>query len=96
MSNAVAAKPTGLNRLKKPAVEITVKHSEPDEDDKEKDPEYDEWQLKDHASTLAKAEEIKNDPKLMKALAPHIEKKAKAYKSLNQLRRKAAMLPKSE
>lgn len=97
MSIAVAAKPTGLARLKaaKPSVEVTVKHGEPDEDDKEK-PEWDDWQLKDHADTLARAEEIKANPKLMEALKPHIEKKAKAYKSLNQLRKRAAMLPKGE
>lgn len=84
--------PKGLGRLQKPAVSVTIAH-EPDADDK-KDPEWSEYQLKDHADTLAKAEEIKAHPELMKALKPHIERKAKAYKSLAQLRRKAAMLPK--
>jgi hypothetical protein len=51
-----------------------------------KNGKYDEWFLEDAARTLLRAEEIKTDKKLMKALQPHLNKKAKAYKSLADLR----------
>lgn len=54
------------------------------------DKKYDDWELEDHARTLTKAEEIKSDPHLMKALQPHLEKKAKAYKSLSELKQMGA------
>lgn len=51
---------------------------------------YDDWELEDAARTLTQAEEIKADPHKMKALQPHLEKKAKAYKSLAQLKQMGA------
>ncbi len=94
--------PKGMGRLPMPkSVSVTVSHEDAADDgdgnDKEDmaDKKYDEWDLKNHADTLAKAEEIKADPHLMKALKPHLEKKAKAYKSLSQLRHKASMMPKA-
>lgn len=51
-----------------------------------KDGDYDKWEIESAVETLAKAEEIKADLKLMKALRPFLEKKAKAYKSLDELR----------
>jgi len=50
------------------------------------DGDYDEYELKEACETLAKAEEIKANPKMMKALQPMLEKKAKAYMSLSDLR----------
>lgn len=48
--------------------------------------EMDEYDLKCAADTLLKAEEIKADPKMMAALKPYLEKKAKAIKSIADLR----------
>lgn len=53
------------------------------------DGDYDEYELKEACETLAKAEEIKANPKLMKALQPLLEKKQKAYASLSDLREMA-------
>lgn len=51
---------------------------------------YDDWELDDACRTLAKAEEIKADAALMAAIKPLLEKKAKAYKSLAQLKQMGA------
>lgn len=53
------------------------------------DGDFDEYELKEACETLAKAEEIKANPKLMKALQPLLEKKQKAYSSLAELRQLA-------
>ena len=50
------------------------------------DGDYDKYEIEDAVKTLARAEEIKADAKLMKALRPELEKKAKAYYSLSELR----------
>lgn len=59
-----------------------------EKDKKEK--EYDKWELESACDTLTRAEEIKADSKLMAALGPYLEKKKKAFKSLDGLRRLAA------
>ena len=48
--------------------------------------EYDEYMCKDAVETLQKAEEIKSDAGLMKAIQPMLHKKVKAIKSLDDLR----------
>jgi hypothetical protein len=58
-------------------------------EDKEKSEEYSKWELEDACRTLQRAEEIKQDKKMMKALRPHLDKAAKAYKSLDELRKLA-------
>lgn len=47
---------------------------------------YDEYELEDAVRTLCRAEEIKADKKLMKALTPHLGKKVKAINSVAELR----------
>ncbi len=54
------------------------------------DKKYDEWEIDDACRTLHRAEEIKADSKLMAAVKPHLEKKAKAYKSLSELKQLGA------
>lgn len=51
-----------------------------------KDADFDEYELKEACETLAKAEEIKANDRLMRALQPMLEKKQKAYASLSDLR----------
>ena len=48
---------------------------------------YDKWELEDAVRTLERAEEIKMDKALMKALGPFIKDKKKAIMSLDQLRK---------
>jgi hypothetical protein len=50
------------------------------------DGDYEEHELKEACDVLARAEEIKANSKLMKAVQPLLEKKAKAYMSLSDLR----------
>ncbi len=47
---------------------------------------YDKYELDNAVETLQRAEEIKADKKLMKALGPHLAKKVKAITSVAQLR----------
>jgi hypothetical protein len=49
--------------------------------------ELDSYQLKDMAETLMKAHEIQGDPELMKQLEPLLKKKAKAVKSIADLKK---------
>lgn len=55
----------------------------------EKDGEYEEYELEEACKILAKAEEIKADAQLMKALKPLLEKKVKAHLSLQDLEKLA-------
>ncbi len=66
-------------------MEVIV-HGAPVNEKETKDKEYDEWKLRDACDTLLRAEEIKADPKLMKALQPYLDKKVKAYKSVADIR----------
>lgn len=52
----------------------------------EEKPEMDEYELSCKVRTLIEAEEIKQDAELMAKLKPMLEKKAKAVKSLADLR----------
>ena len=52
---------------------------------KVKEEKYDDWQVEDALSTLKKAEEIRADSKLMKLLAPKLNKQ---ITSLEELRSK--------
>jgi len=61
-------------------------NTSPVEAEEKKEGEYDEYKLQNSANTLIEAEEIKADPKLMEALKPYLEKKAKAYSSIAQLK----------
>lgn len=63
--------------------------AEPVEKEEAKE-EYDEWELRCKADKLLEAEEIKADSKLMAALRPYLEKKAKAIRSIADLREVAA------
>lgn len=69
-------------------------HAEPINTEEKKKEGYDEWELECKARTLLEAEEIKQDSKLMEALKPYLEKKAKAISSIAELkevaRKKAA------
>lgn len=56
-------------------------------DEEKKEKEFDEWELQSAADSLARAEEIKADAKLMAALGPYLEKKVASFKSLDQLRK---------
>lgn len=57
-----------------------------DGQDEETPPDH---QIEHWADTLMRAEEIKNDPKKMKHIGPHLEKKQKAIKSIADLRKRA-------
>ncbi len=46
---------------------------------------FDEFEIDDAARTLLRAEEIKQDPKLMEAVKPKLEKQAKAVVSAAQI-----------
>jgi hypothetical protein len=63
--------------------------AEPSEKEEGKEKGYEDYELDCKARTLMEAEEIKADPKLMAALKPYLEKKAKAINSLADLRSKA-------
>ncbi len=79
----------GLARLPKQVKVKIMGEVEPDPKDakegKEPSPPED-YELEDAARTLTRAEEIKADPHMMKHLGPHLAKKAKAYKSLSELK----------
>ncbi len=55
----------------------------------EKEKGYDSWELESAADCLLRAAEIKADTKMMAALGPVLDKKAKGMKTLNQLRKLA-------
>lgn len=61
--------------------EQTLKISIASETEAEK-PKYDEWEIKNAADTLLRAEEIKQDAELMALVAPEVEKRIKAVKGL--------------
>lgn len=50
------------------------------------DSKYDEWAVKSAAETLVRAEEIKQDSKMMKLVSKHITKQKKAIDSIEDLR----------
>lgn len=54
--------------------------------EEKKEGEYDKYELENACRTLQEAEEIRADEKLMAALKPMLEKKAKAINSIAQLR----------
>lgn len=56
----------------------------------EKKDGYEDHELEYKARTLLEAEEIKADAKLMAALQPYLEKKAKAITSIADLRKVAS------
>jgi hypothetical protein len=56
-------------------------------------PEFEKHEIEHMANTLMDAEEIKSNPKKMKHVRPHLAKKAKAIRSIADLRQRAAMLP---
>lgn len=60
--------------------------SKPMNAEEKKEGEYEDYELESKARCLMEAEEIKQDPKLMAALKPYLEKKAKAINSISQLR----------
>ena len=50
----------------------------------------DDYELKSKAQTLMDAAEIQADAELMKKLKPYLDKKSKAIKSLDDLRKRAS------
>ncbi len=56
--------------------------------EKKMEGKYDPEELQEKADTLMEAEEIKADHDLMKALSPYLDKKAKAVKSIADLKKK--------
>lgn len=53
----------------------------------EKEPKsYDKWEISGAADDLMRAEKHKKKPKLMKAVASHLEEKKRAITSIQQLR----------
>lgn len=50
------------------------------------DSKYDRWAVDNACRTLMDAEEIKQDPKMMKLVKPMIDKKAKTITSLQDLK----------
>lgn len=55
-------------------------------EDAMKDGKYDEWAVEDAARTLIRAEEIKQDSKMMKLVSKQIKKQKKAINSIDDLR----------
>lgn len=55
-----------------------------------KDGDYEEYELKEAVDCLARAEEIKKDDRLMKAIQPLLDKRARAYMTLSELRQHAS------
>lgn len=55
----------------------------------EEECEYSEWEIEDAYRTLKKAEEIKNDPALMKLVAEEYNEDVKAINSLSDLKKLA-------
>ncbi len=94
MSGAVPAKPRGLAKMQH--VKILAEVPPDDEGAEPGEETFDKWELEDAARTLTRAEEIKADSKLMASLKPHLAVKAKAYKSLSQLRQKADAMTATE
>lgn len=62
-----------------------IKAVEPDAD-KAKEPDFGEYEVKDAADTIMRAEEHKQNPKLMKHVQKHLSKKMKAIKSVQDIR----------
>ena len=52
-----------------------------DDDESEKE---DKWEIEDAVRTLARAEEIKGDAKMMKKLAPHLKNKIMSIEGLKK------------
>lgn len=52
-----------------------------------KDDKYEDWKVEDAASTLLRAEEIKQDSKMMSKVAPLLAKKKKAITSIADLKK---------
>ena len=63
---------------------------------KEKDKEMDDWEIKDSADTLLKAEVIKNNPKLMKKISKLFKEKKRAINSIEDLRKRRFELKEEE
>jgi hypothetical protein len=57
---------------------------------------YDDYEVKDAADTLMRAEEVKQNPHLMKHVHKHLGKKKKAIRSIQDLKDKAAELDQEE
>ena len=60
-----------------------------EEEGEESGKSFDKYEIEGWARTLIEAEEIKSDPKKMKAVNPLLEKKSKAINSIDQLRKLA-------
>lgn len=57
---------------------------------------YDDYEIEDAVRTLIRAEEIKQDPKLMKACSSDLAKKVKAIKSVAQIKAKTSSFGKDK
>jgi len=55
-----------------------------------------DYEISSAADTLMRAEEIKNDPRLMPHVHKHLQKKKKAISSLADLKNRKAELDKAE
>lgn len=96
--------------MKKASKKVAAKKAEMKEEkmeavgpfgDSKEDSEPQEYQIKDAADTLLKAEEIKKDSKLMPHVHKHMSKKMEHMKSVSSMedlkaRRDAVMLKKSK
>lgn len=51
-----------------------------------KDHKYDDWAVKSAMETLMRAEEIKQDPKMMKLVSAHLKKQKKAIRSIEDIK----------
>lgn len=63
---------------------------------KEEETKYDKYAVECAARTLMEAEEIKQDPKMMKLVQAHMTKKKKAITSIQDLRNKADEMSEDE
>ncbi len=57
---------------------------------------FDKYELEDAVRTLKRAEEIKQNSALMRALGPHLDAEVKTHKSVQELRRHALTKKKEE
>lgn len=73
-----------------------MKMEKPVDPKSEKEGEFEKYEIEDAVRTLIRAEEIKQDPKLMAACTSHLEKQKKAINSISGLRKKAAELDKQD
>lgn len=58
----------------------------PEKEEKKEKEGYEDYELESKARCLMEAEEIKQDAKLMEALKPYLQKKAKAISSIAELK----------